>query len=280
MSTKTEVNELIQLADVEIVSPMDGQLLQYVAAEDNWQNGPGGGPGGVASVGGVSPIHSSGGLNPQISLPGISSSLVKALYAVATFTDNVAAVIEKGVTVNAITWNWTYNRNSDNPTAQSLSAPGPGAVAVGLRTANTGAAGKTDTFTTTLSGTGDDTTWGNPVNNPFSQGITHTFVYPFYYGVGAQGLTGAQVGALAKIIQTQQNTTRAFAPVNQVYYFAYPAAYPNLTSIKDGNGFNITADWTLHNPVVITGLDGSPQNYKVYEFNNLNSTSQNLTFTF
>lgn len=113
-----------------------------------------------------------------------------------------------------------------------------------------------------------------------SNTVTFTFVYPFYYGVGAPGASGATVGAMTKIIQQQQNTTRAFAPVAQVYYFAYPAAYPNLTAIFDGNGFNITADWTLRNPVVITGLDSTPQNYKVYEFNNINSVSQNLTFNF
>jgi hypothetical protein len=107
-----------------------------------------------------------------------------------------------------------------------------------------------------------------------------TYVYPFYYGVGAVGLTGAQVAALTKLVATVGSKTEAFAPTVEVYYFAYPASYASLTSIIDGNGFNITADWTLHNPVSITGADGTAQNYKVYEYNNLNSVSQNITFNF
>ena len=111
--------------------------------------------------------------------------------------------------------------------------------------------------------------------------LQFTYVYPFYYGVGAPGLTGAQIGALTKIIQTQQNTTRPFSPVVEVYYFAYPASYPNLTSILDPSSFNITADFTLRPSVTITGLDGSPQTYKVYEFNNLTTqTAFNITFNF
>ena len=109
--------------------------------------------------------------------------------------------------------------------------------------------------------------------------LNYTYVYPFYYGSGAPGL-GAGVAGLTKLVATEGNKVEHFAPVAQVYYFAYPAAYPNLLSIIDANGFNITPDWTLHNPVVITGLDATPQNYKVYEYNNVNSVTQNLTFNF
>ncbi len=118
------------------------------------------------------------------------------------------------------------------------------------------------------------------VTTPVSNILTYNYVYPFYYGSGAQGLTGSQVAALTKLVAQVGNKVEAFTPSSQVYYFAYPAAYGNLTQILDGNGFDITADWTLHNPVSITGLDGSPQNYKVYEYNNINSVSQSLTFKF
>lgn len=121
---------------------------------------------------------------------------------------------------------------------------------------------------------GDGTTTSN------SNVRTYTYVYPFYYGSGAPGLSGAGVGALTKAIVVQGNYTRAFAPVAQVYYYAYPSSYPALTSIFDQNGFNITADWTVTSPVVITGLDATPQNYRVYEFNNITSLGQNITFNF
>lgn len=121
---------------------------------------------------------------------------------------------------------------------------------------------------------GDGTTTTN------ASAHTQTYVYPFYYGVGAPGLSGAQIAALTKLVQTQGDKTLAFAPTVEVYYFAYPASYPDLTRILDQNLFDITADFTLRNPVSITGADGTAQNYKVYEFNNLTSLAQNLTFDF
>jgi len=97
---------------------------------------------------------------------------------------------------------------------------------------------------------------------------TYSFVYPYYYGVGAPGLTGAQIGALTKIIQTQQNTNTTTSPTAQVYYFAYPSSYPILTSILDQSGFETIGDYIVRT-VTIIGLDGTPQSYRAYEFNHL-----------
>jgi hypothetical protein len=108
-----------------------------------------------------------------------------------------------------------------------------------------------------------------------SNTISYTFCYPFFYGSGAAGLTGAAIYAAfnpaGKIIQNQANTTKAFAPVGQYYYFCYPDSIPALSVI--------TADFTVRT-VSITGLDGTAQTYKVYEYNNLTSLAQNLTFNF
>lgn len=107
---------------------------------------------------------------------------------------------------------------------------------------------------------------------------TYSFVYPFYYGVGAQGLTAAQVAALTKLIQTNGDKVLSFAPTNQVYYFAFPQAYGQLTRVLDWNGFDITADFTIR-AENITGLDGTAQPYYIYEFDNLvTHSAQNLTF--
>lgn len=108
----------------------------------------------------------------------------------------------------------------------------------------------------------------------------YTYVYPFYFGSGAPGLTGAQIGALPKIIETVGDKVRPFSPTVQVFYFAYPAGYPALTRILDPSSFDITADWTIRS-VTITGLDGTPQSYRVYEYNNLTTqTAFNITFDF
>jgi hypothetical protein len=106
----------------------------------------------------------------------------------------------------------------------------------------------------------------------------YTRVYPYYYGSGAPGLTGAQIGSLTKAIVIQGSYTRAFTPTAQVYYYAFPAAYTDLISIIDQNGFNVTPDFTPLRLVTITGLDGLPVSYKVYEFHNITSLGQNITF--
>ena len=108
-----------------------------------------------------------------------------------------------------------------------------------------------------------------------SNTLTYSFVYPFYFGVGAQGLTNVQIAALTKIIQTKQNTNTTTSPTSQVFYFAYPLSYGLLTSILDTNGFETISDYIIRT-VVITGLDGLPQNYTVYEYANL-TTQVNFT---
>jgi hypothetical protein len=101
-----------------------------------------------------------------------------------------------------------------------------------------------------------------------SIGITYTYVYPFYYGVGAEGLTCSQVQALTKSVKSKSNTTVVTSPASQVYYFAYPASYGNLTSILDTNLFETISDYTKRT-VNCTMLDSTTQIYYIYEFNNI-----------
>lgn len=116
----------------------------------------------------------------------------------------------------------------------------------------------------TFSAQADDT---NPTT--VSASASFTFVYPYYNGAGAVGLTPAQVSALTKdvIVSTATVNRTIAATAGQVLYFAYPAAYPSLTSILDVNGFETISDWTL-TTANITGLDATAQSYKIYEFNN------------
>jgi hypothetical protein len=102
-----------------------------------------------------------------------------------------------------------------------------------------------------------------------SNSVNYNFVYPYYFGAGAVGLTPAAVSALTKqIINSTTNANRSFtATSGQVYYFAYPAAYPALTSILDANGFEVITDWTATTGNIV-GLDTTSQSYRIYEFNN------------
>ena len=120
---------------------------------------------------------------------------------------------------------------------------------------------------------------GDGTQTVTSSAVAYTFVYPFYHGVGAKGLTGAQIrSTLTSLIKTPSNTVTTSSPNSQVFYLAYPSTSPNLTSILDQNGFETISDFTLRT-VSIVGLDGTSQTYKVYEYNNL-TTQSNFTNTF
>lgn len=112
-----------------------------------------------------------------------------------------------------------------------------------------------------------------------SSSRTYSFVYPFYYGVGAPSLTPAQIRSnFGATITSSGDKTYGFTPTSEVYYFAYPVSYGTLTRVLDWNGFDITADFTLRTETLV-GLDASSQSYYIYEFNNLvTHAAQNLTF--
>jgi len=108
-----------------------------------------------------------------------------------------------------------------------------------------------------------------------SAAVTYNVVYPYYWGVGAQSLTAAQVALLTKTVKTESNSTVTTSPTNQVWYYAYPASYGLLSDIRDKNGFSYNLnqadplkDWLIRNEN-ITGLDGTPQAYYIYEYVNL-----------
>lgn len=114
---------------------------------------------------------------------------------------------------------------------------------------------------------------------PVTDSKTFSFVYPFYWGVGAPGLTITQIAALTKIIQTQGNKAVTTSPSNEVYYFAYPSAYGALSDILDDNQFSVITDYTYRQDEAYVGLDATSQDYDIYEFDNL-TTQTNFTNTY
>lgn len=97
--------------------------------------------------------------------------------------------------------------------------------------------------------------------------LTYSFVYPYYYGVGTAALGAGVSGLTKQIINEDTNATRSFT-VNgsQKMYFAYPASYGNLQHIYDINNFDEIGSWTKTTSN-ITGLDGNPVSYNIYEKN-------------
>jgi len=98
-----------------------------------------------------------------------------------------------------------------------------------------------------------------------------TYVYPFYWGVGAKGLTAAQVAGLTQSTTTRGTKTVTTSPTFEVFYFAYPASYGQLTSILDPTDFEVIADYLVRSENIV-GLDGNAVPYYIYEF--VNYTTQ------
>jgi len=116
---------------------------------------------------------------------------------------------------------------------------------------------------------------------------TLTYIYPIYYGMTAtnyatSGNINSSVGSgITKLLETRGTKTVPINGVDKYVYFAYPAIYGNLTSIKDGNGFELIQDYTKYT----RNQDGdswSSISYNIYRSPTITSVnpSQNFIFTF
>ena len=102
-----------------------------------------------------------------------------------------------------------------------------------------------------------------------SSSTSYSFVYPYYYGAGAAGLGAAVAGLTKDITNNTSNYSKTLVSTGgQKLYMAYPASYGALTSILDSNLFEVISTFTA-TTTNITGLDGNPVSYRIYESNNL-----------
>ena len=85
----------------------------------------------------------------------------------------------------------------------------------------------------------------------------------------AAGLGAAVAGLTKDITNNTSNYSRTIVSAgSQKLYIAYPASYGALTSILDANLFEVISTFTV-TTANITGLDGNPVSYRIYESNNL-----------
>jgi len=118
-------------------------------------------------------------------------------------------------------------------------------------------------------------------NNSDSATKTIRWVYPFFSGEAAADLSsGTGIEGLNKSVVTRNNKTLAVSATNEFIYFAYPAAYGNLSTILDGNGFNVISSFTLHSSTVTPTLWGSPVSYNIYKSNSVTTINQNFQYKF
>lgn len=105
---------------------------------------------------------------------------------------------------------------------------------------------------------------------------SHRFITPYFYGMVNAGtfdlpttkaaLTGA--GLTSILSPYGSNVPLTFNGVDKHQIIAYPASYPDLTDIRDPNGFPVLAGWTKITGNVTGFGDGvyltDPYNYKLY----------------
>jgi len=130
----------------------------------------------------------------------------------------------------------------------------------------------TTTFTATV---GDGTSTSTSTK-------TYTFIYPYLYGKGPHGLTGSQMySTFTKVVSPPTNNlTLSFSPSSERVYLAVPPSSTAYTQVLDQNLFDVSADFLPSSTISITGLDGTPQTYTVYEINHDIGDGSTISFTF
>ena len=108
---------------------------------------------------------------------------------------------------------------------------------------------------------------------------TKTFVYPFFWGSTPTEPINVY-SDLAKSITTKSTKAVSYNGVDEYFWFAFPASYGDLTSIKDQNGFEVLGSFTkIVENVTSTGLTNNwTESYNVYR--TTAKTDINGTFTF
>jgi len=99
---------------------------------------------------------------------------------------------------------------------------------------------------------------------------TVSFIYPYLWGLSTiAGLSGTSLytGLSTKSVTVQGTKSDSFVGTSTYIYFAFPASYGSLTSIKDPSNFEVLSsfEYSASVPVTSSGLTHNWQTlYKVY----------------
>ena len=107
------------------------------------------------------------------------------------------------------------------------------------------------------------------------------WVYPFFYGEDASILSsGTGIENLTKLVQSKSDKTVEINTNSEFIYYAYPSHYGDLSTILDGNGFNVTGSFTKYTSNVVHALSNTTVVYIIYKSNSVNTINQNFQFNF
>lgn len=193
-----------------------------------------------------------------------------------SYTANaINGVFEKGTSVTLTSISYSFTKNSGTPVSLVLKGFGDDiTIATGSSMATSGAYSLSKTVNASMRSrlvlTYDT---GNTLS---SNVIVTSFIDPYFYGVGASDVS---ITTLSKIVSTKSSKTLSFSPSNQYIYFAYPASYGDLKSIKDSNGFENIGGFTK----TVETLEVASDNvsYNIYKSNEPSTaTGFKLTFSY
>ena len=152
---------------------------------------------------------------------------------------------------------------------------------------NFGVGGTQTISVTSISGNSQTVTFSVRGKNPgdlanLSTSATATYVYPFYYGSSTTDFstTGNVDGTLTKLVATKSNKTLNYNFTNEFAYICYPAIYGDLTSIKDGNGFEVLSAFTKFTRNQAGSAGWSAISYNIYKTATTSIPNQDYVFTF
>ena len=121
---------------------------------------------------------------------------------------------------------------------------------------------------------------------PTSKTLSKAGYYPLFYGMSASDTTSVGTGLylngdLTKNVASTGNRNISLTGTNEYVYFSYPSSSGALSSIIDGNGFDVTNSFTLYTiSVTSSGQDTEwTSEYNVYRTTSV-TTIIGQTFNF
>ena len=191
--------------------------------------------------------------------PGVSLSLTPS-----------TTLYKKGTVAGPITMNANVKRNSKNIQSVIFYVNG-----TAVNTLSTGVdSGGSYTYKYAAAITANTTFKVSATDGSRTVDATKSisFVNPYYYGASSTNVI-TSVDGLTELLAVSGSKTLSFDANNEYIVFMYDAAYGNLTSITDVNGFDNTDAFTRST----TTIDGVT--YNVYISNTVVTTS-NFQYTF
>ncbi len=197
-------------------------------------------------------------------------------FGITSFSNTSGGTLEKGTT-KSFNLNWSYKNTDYNPVeSQSVNGgsftepvivtPGTTTLAIANLTDNGKIAAKIFTYILTAVS-------GSTVKTAQT---SVTFVHRSYAGVvdaSKTALTATEIKALTnQAVQNNKSRTLSFTQNNQKIAYCYPAYLGNLSSIKDGNGFQGFSGY-IKSTVDVDGVT-----YNVYLSANAATASGSYTF--